>query len=61
MQANIWIKKMEEKAGIKIIKPTMDPKVMSRILEAAVNIGNPVILEDATEYFDPMLEPLLGK
>lgn len=52
---------MEEKSGIKIIKPTMDPKVLSRILEASVNIGNPVVLEDATEAFDPMLEPLLGK
>lgn len=61
MQANIWIKKMEEKQGIKVIKPTMDAKVMSRILENAVSLGNPVILEDANETFDPMLEPLLGK
>ena len=52
---------MEEKQGIKVIKPTMDAKVMSRILENAVNLGNPVILEDANETFDPMLEPLLGK
>ena len=61
MQANIWIKKMEEKGAVKIIKPTMDPKVMSRVLENAVSLGNPVILEDAGEAFDPMLEPLLGK
>ena len=61
MQANIWIKKMEEKNGVKIIKPTMDIKILSRILENAVNLGNPVILEDANETFDPMLEPLLGK
>ena len=52
---------MEEKHSVKIIKPTMDPKVLSRILENAVNLGNPVILEDAGESFDPMLEPLLGK
>lgn len=52
---------MEEKQGIKVIKPTMDAKVMSRILENAVSLGNPVILEDANETFDPMLEPLLGK
>jgi len=52
---------MEEKHVCKIIKPTMDAKVMSRILENAVNLGNPVILEDANETFDPMLEPLLGK
>jgi dynein heavy chain len=61
LQANIWIKKMEEKAGIKVVKPTMDAKVMSRILETSVNMGNPVIFEDANETFDPMLEPLLGK
>ena len=61
MHANIWIKKMEEKNGVKIIKPTMDIKILSRILENAVNLGNPVILEDANETFDPMLEPLLGK
>lgn len=61
MQANIWIKKMEEKNKIQVIKPTMDAKVMSRILENCVNLGNPVILEDANETFDPMLEPLLGK
>lgn len=52
---------MEEKNGIKVVKPTMDPKVMSRILENSVNLGNPVIFEDAGETFDPMLEPLLGK
>lgn len=52
---------MEERNGIKVVKPTMDPKVMSRILETAVGLGHPVILEDANETFDPMLEPLLGK
>ncbi len=61
MQANIWIKKMEEKNGIKVVKPTMDNKVLTRILETCVTLGTPVILEDAGETFDPMLEPLLGK
>ena len=61
LQANIWVKKMEEKSGIKVVKPTMDPKQMSRVLENSVNLGNPVIFEDAGETFDPMLEPLLGK
>ena len=50
-----------EKEGIKVVKPTMDPKVMSRTLETSVNMGIPVIFEDAGESFDPMLEPLLGK
>lgn len=61
LQANIWIKEMERDSSVKVVKPTMDPKVMSRTLENAVNMGNPVIFEDAGETFDPMLEPLLGK
>lgn len=39
----------------------MDAKTLSRILEISINLGNPVILEDANETFDPLLEPLLGK
>lgn len=61
MQANIWIKKMEEKSNIRTIKPTMDNKMISRILESQINLGYPVLLEDANDSFDPMLEPLLGK
>ena len=34
---------------------------MSRQLEASITLGNPVIYEDATESFDPMLDPLLSK
>jgi hypothetical protein len=36
MQANIWIKQMESANGIKIIKPTMDIKVLSRTIEIAI-------------------------
>lgn len=61
MQANIWIKKMEEKNNIRTIKPTMDNKMISRILESQINLGYPVLLEDANDSFDPMLDPLLGK
>ena len=61
LQANIWIKNKEAKFNIKVVKPTMDPKIMSRTLEIAVGMGSPVIFEDAGESFDPMLEPLLGK
>jgi dynein heavy chain len=60
MQGNIWIK-TTEKGNLKSIKPTMDAKTLSRILEISINLGNPVILEDANETFDPLLEPLLGK
>ena len=34
---------------------------MSRTLENAITFGTPVIFEDATENFDPMLDPLLAK
>jgi dynein heavy chain len=61
LQANGWIRKMEEKNQLKIVKPTMDAKVMSRILETSVTMGNPILFEDSNETFDPMLEPLLGK
>ena len=43
------------------IKPTMDQKVVGRTLKNCIQMGNPVLLEDANETFDPMMEPLLGK
>lgn len=60
MQGNIWIKTME-KVDLKSIKPTMDAKTMSRTLEICIPQGYPIILEDATEEFDPLVDPLLGK
>lgn len=39
----------------------MDVKILSRIVENAVQFGNPIILEDANETFDPLLDPLLGR
>ena len=39
----------------------MDAKVQTRILKNCVSLGYPVILEDANEVFDPVIEPLLGK
>ena len=39
----------------------MDVKVQTRILKNCVSLGYPVILEDANETFDPIIEPLLGK
>jgi len=43
------------------IKPTMDGKVITRILKNCITMGNPLLLEDSEETFDPMVEPLLGK
>ena len=71
MQANIWLKnKFKELVkdsaegqtkGFESVKPTMDPKNMHRYLESAIQNGVPVIFEDATESFDPTLDPLLSK
>ena len=60
MQANIWLKN-RLRPEFKVIKPTMDQKIMSRFLEAAIPMGTAVIFEDANETFDPMLDPLLAK
>lgn len=66
MQANKWLKnqykaKKEDDLQVNIIKPTMASNKMSRTLETCINMGNPVIFEDATESFDPMLDPILAK
>jgi hypothetical protein len=39
----------------------MDVKVQTRHLKNCVSLGYPVILEDANETFDPIIEPLMGK
>ena len=71
MQANIWLKTQfkdlakdsgdGKNKGFEAVKPTMDPKQMTRILEKCINYGTPVIFEDATETFDPTMDPLLSK
>lgn len=61
MQGNIWIKTMETKNDLRSIKPTMEAKKMNQMLEICIPQGIPIILEDATEEFDPLIEPLLGK
>lgn len=58
-QANNWIKKMEIKNGLKVLKQT-DPNFM-RTLENCIRVGCPVLLEDVGEVIDPALEPLLLK
>lgn len=39
----------------------MQTNVIQRRLDTCLNMGNPVIFEDATETFDPMLDPILSK
>ncbi|GIL57271.1 hypothetical protein Vafri_12526 [Volvox africanus] len=58
-QANKWIKHMEGRRDLRVIKLT-DGDYM-RTLENAVQFGLPVILENVGEELDPSLEPLLLK
>jgi dynein heavy chain len=59
LQANKWIKKMEEPNSLKVVKQNQTNFV--RILENAVQFGNPVILENVPETLDPILESILLK
>lgn len=56
-QANRWVRSMEAKNGLKVIKLT-DPNYL-RTLENGIRIGMPVLLEDVEESLDPSLEPIL--
>ena len=58
-QANKWIKSMESRAGLRLIKLS-DPNFL-RILEGAIRIGSPVLCEDIGDTVDPALEPVLLK
>ncbi|PSN37031.1 Dynein heavy chain 6 [Blattella germanica] len=54
-QANRWIRQMEVSNELKVVKLT-DSNFM-RILESAIRIGNPVLLEEVGETLDPTLGP----
>lgn len=56
-QANRWIKQMELPNNLKIIKLT-DSNFL-RILEMAIRLGYPVLLEEVGETLDPTLSPIL--
>ncbi|XP_074520194.1 dynein axonemal heavy chain 6 [Halichoeres trimaculatus] len=58
-QANRWIRSKEAKHGLKVIKLT-DPNFL-RVLENAIRMGIPVLLEELKETLDPALEPILLK
>lgn len=59
MQANQWIRKMEEKNDIQIT--TMRDGNLLRILENCIRLGRPLLLEDLGEQIEPALEPVLQK
>ncbi|XP_028408947.1 dynein heavy chain 7, axonemal-like [Dendronephthya gigantea] len=58
-QANKWIKNMEKKNNLHVIKLTDQDYV--RTLENCIQFGTPVLLENVGEELDPVLEPLLLK
>ena len=59
LQANKWIKKMESKNRLEVIKLT-DANIL-RTLENAIQFGKPVLLENVGETLDPSLNPILLK
>lgn len=58
-QANKWVKNMEKASNIHVIRLTQSDYM--RILENAVQFGQPVLLENVGSELDAALEPLLLK
>lgn len=58
-QANKWLKSMEKSKGLKVLKFT-NPSYL-KMLEGAIRMGNPVLIENIAEETDPAIEPLLQK
>ncbi|XP_054907024.1 dynein axonemal heavy chain 2 isoform X1 [Poeciliopsis prolifica] len=58
-QAMKWIKNMEKEAGLKLVD-LQTPDYL-RVLELAIQFGNPVLLQNVQEDLDPSLNPILNK
>ncbi|XP_011702284.1 PREDICTED: dynein heavy chain 7, axonemal-like isoform X3 [Wasmannia auropunctata] len=58
-QANKWVRNMEKQNNISIIRLSQHDYV--RVLENAIQFGQPVLLENVEEELDPVLEPILLK
>ncbi|XP_027143976.1 dynein heavy chain 2, axonemal isoform X2 [Larimichthys crocea] len=58
-QALKWIKNMEMKRGLKVIDFQMPDYL--RVLENAIQFGNPVLLQNVQEELEPSLNPVLNK
>lgn len=58
-QGNKWIKNMEKVNNHKVIKLS-NPKFLN-IIDSAIKMGFPVLLENVEEKLDPSLEPVLTK
>ncbi|KAM8834259.1 LOW QUALITY PROTEIN: dynein axonemal heavy chain 12-like [Synchiropus picturatus] len=58
-QANKWVKNCERENSLSVVRPT-DADFM-RTVENCVQLGTPLLLENAGEELDPRLEPVLLK
>ena len=59
LQANKWVKTMENNNGLKICRQSQSDFV--RTIENAIQFGRPVLLENVPEVIDPVLESVLLK
>ena len=59
MQANIWIRKMEEKNGLRVT--TMADINLLRVVEDCIRNGKPLLIEDCRESLEPAIEPVLQR
>lgn len=58
-QANKWIKNMEKQNNMNIIRLSQND--YPRILENAIQFGQPILLENIGQELDAVLEPILLK
>ena len=58
-QANTWIKKMEEKQNLTVMR--MGENNFLRTVESCIRLGTPILIEEVGETLEPSLEPLLAK
>ncbi|KAL7290283.1 hypothetical protein TKK_0015983 [Trichogramma kaykai] len=58
-QANKWVKNMEKEFGLRIIK--LSDANYVKVIESALQLGSPVLLENILEEIDAILEPVLLK
>lgn len=61
IQANNWIQKMEAGKNLVIMRPNRSVKDMENQMEAAMQNGWPVLLENIGETIDTFFEPVLQK
>lgn len=56
-EASKWIRKLEKERNLELVSLT-DPKYM-KVIEHAIKVGDPALLDNVGEELDPALEPVL--